>query len=235
MPHNKGIVVNSKLSKQQFFWLPLVIFIVGGLVAFYSNKQQLLENQQQIQSKLSARLEQISVAVVESVTLYQYGLRGLRGAIVTTGIDKFNYTNMQAYSASRDVDKEFPGARGFGLIRRISPVDVDSFVEYARQDRPDKTFAIRQLSPHADSLFIIQYIEPEHRNSEAVGLDIGSEAMRRHAALESAKFNDVRLTGPITLVQANQQPRHGFLILIPIYNSMQPPKTAEERLASIQG
>ena len=235
MQQNKQAASNPKLAKFRLFWLPLAIFCIGILVASYLDKQQAMQNQQYIQEKLHARLELISETVTDWVTLYQYGLRGLRGSVLTTGIDEFNYADMQAYSASRDVAKEFPGANGFGLIRYVTPEQREAFIDHARQDRPDKTFAIRQFKAHSDSLMIIQYIEPEQKNNEALGLDIGSEAMRRRAALDSAKYNDVRLTAPIQLVQDRQQTRYGFLILLPIYRANSPLQSLEERLANIQG
>ena len=235
MQQNIQTTSSPKLAKLKLFWLPLLIFIIGILAASYLDKQQRLANQHYVQSQLNSRLTQISEAVVDSVTLYQYGLRGLRGAIVTTGFDKFNYTDMQFYSGSRDVDLEFPGARGFGLIRLVTPQQVPAFLEQAKQDRPDDTFAIRQLNPHEEDLFVIQYIEPENRNSAAVGLDIGSEANRRHAAVQAAELNDVRLTAPITLVQEDQKVRHGLLILMPIYGLNPIPQSKEERLANIKG
>lgn len=221
---------NSKL-----IWAPLIIFVIGLFVAIYLDQQKTLENQQYIQAKLESRLEQIGEAVVETLTLYQYGLRGLRGAVLATGFDKFNYAQMQAYSDSRDIDEEFPGARGFGVIRYVSPKQQGNFVEQARQDRPDKKFAIRQLNSHQNSLFVIQYIEPENQNQQAVGLDIGSESGRRFAAIESAKNNDMRLTAPITLVQASNKVRHGFLIMMPIYGTTAIPQNAEERVKNVLG
>ncbi|WP_340680937.1 CHASE domain-containing protein [Paraglaciecola sp.] len=234
MRDNKQSTANPTKTKLKLFWLPLGIFIIGFIIATYLGKQQTVQNQQYIQEKLHARLELITETVTDWVTLYQYGLRGLRGSVLTTGVDEFTYANMQAYSASRDVAKEFPGANGFGLIRYITPQQQAEFVEHARQDRPDLTFAIRQFKAHSDSLMIIQYIEPEQKNNEALGLDIGSEAMRRSAAMESAKYNDVRLTSPIQLVQDRQQTRYGFLIMMPIYRVHSPIQTPEDRLSNVQ-
>ncbi|WP_339724452.1 CHASE domain-containing protein [uncultured Paraglaciecola sp.] len=231
---NKGIIVANH-ENPKLIWVPLVIFIVGLLVATYLDQHKSLENQHYIQAKLESRLEQIGDSVVDTLTLYQYGLRGLRGAILAAGIDEFSYAKMQAYSDSRDIDKEFPGARGFGIIRYVAPLQQDNFVEHARQDRPDKNFAIRQLNAHQNSLFVIQYIEPEQQNQQAVGLDIGSESVRRFAAMESAKYNELRLTAPITLVQASNKIRHGFLIMMPIYGANPVPQNIDERMANIQG
>ena len=224
-----------KVAKTKLFRLPVVIFVVGLIVALYLDQQQQMEQQQYIESKLHARLELIDEAVVESITLYQYGLRGLRGTITTLGVDNFDYAAMQTYTVTRDKDSEFPGARGFGFIRYLLPGQEADFVAMAAADRPDKTFAIRELNSHNDSKFVIQYIEPEHRNKQAVGLDIGSGPMRREAALNAAKYNQVRLTAPITLVQASEHVRHGFLILLPIYD-VDPSKLSEQqRLAHLRG
>ncbi|KXI28477.1 CHASE domain-containing protein [Paraglaciecola hydrolytica] len=233
MQSNDNAITEFKLANQKLFWLPFGILVVGLIVATILDNRKAAENQQHIHTMLNTRLAQISDAVIESVTLYQYGLRGLRGAVVTAGINQFNYANMQAYSASRDIDVEFPGARGFGIIRYLLPEQVSDFVEQARQDRPDQKFNIRQLTKHSESQFIIQYIEPENKNSEALGLDIGSESMRRRAALDAARFNEVRLTGPITLVQESKLVRHGFLILLPIYSTDPSLLSPEQRLEKI--
>ncbi|WP_237333325.1 CHASE domain-containing protein, partial [Vibrio anguillarum] len=93
---------------------------------------------------------------------------------MTASADAFDYEQMFRYTQTRDYPKEFPGARGFGFIRFVEPQQKEMFLEQARLDRPDKTFNIRSLSEHNSSLFVIQYIEPEERNKQAVGLDIGS-------------------------------------------------------------
>ena len=235
MQKTKQHAFNFNYVKQKLIRFPLAMFIVGILIANYLDKQQMLENQNIIQEKLAFRLEQIEESVVDSITRYQYGLRGLKGAILTTGLGAFNYTHMQAYSLSRDLDYEFPGAKGFGLIRYITPQQQDSFSEKARQDRPDKLFDLRQIKPHQDNLFVIQYIEPEQKNQQAIGLDIGSEPLRRHAAIESAKYDELRLTAPITLVQASNKIRHGFLIMMPIYDVTPVPQNTIERMQHIQG
>ncbi len=216
-------------------WLPLIIFALGYLVASYLDSQQQQQNHQTIQRELDARLKQISEGVVERVTLYQYGIRGVRGAVMTSRLENFDYAQMQAYTKTRDYPLEFPGARGFGFIRFILPDQKDDFVAKARADRPDNSFDIRTLTAHNDSLFVIQYIEPENRNKQAVGLDIGSESMRREAALNAARFNEVRLTAPITLVQASKKTKQGFLILMPIYQHNEVPARIDQRLQELAG
>ena len=215
-------------------WLPVGLLLVGYVLATHFSEQQQLHNEQRIRQAVTQRLEKIAEDVKTNVTLYQYGLRGTRGAIMTAGPDNFNYPLMQAYTLSRDYQKEFPGARGFGLIRYLQSDQQVAFLAQRAKERPDYPFNIKQLQKHNESVFVITYIEPEQNNKEAVGLDIGSESMRRRAALEAALNNDVRLTGPITLVQASEKIQHGFLILMPVYYS-QPAPEQQQRLSQLYG
>jgi len=234
----ESVLTSSAIKKRNVFWslsIPLCLLIIGyGVATHYADKQE-LQQQQRIESAVSQRLKQITEGVKEKVTLYQYGLRGTRGAIMAVTPQKFSYQTMQTYTNSRSYDVEFPGARGFGLIRVVQPEETDAFLQRVAQERPNYSFKIKQLQPHQDSLFIIEYIEPEQRNNQAVGLDIGSESMRRRAALDAALNNDVRLTAPITLVQANQKTQQGFLILMPVYQQMLAPSEPEQRLAQLHG
>ncbi|NOU51243.1 response regulator [Pseudoalteromonas sp. JBTF-M23] len=199
--------------------LPLLILVAGLVYCTIVYKQQSQLREQRIHEALAERLEFVATGVEQRVELYQYGLFGLSGAISAVGVDNFDYYAMQRYMKVRDYNREFPGARGFGFIRFVMPQEEQAFIQQVRQQRPDKSFKVKQLTPHAQSRFIIQFIEPERRNASAVGLDIGSETMRRRAAMDAAISDEARLTAPITLVQANKKAQQGFLILLPIYGS----------------
>jgi hypothetical protein len=155
--------------------------------------------------------------VIDRITLYQYGLRGLRGSIVSVGADKYRLENMLQYVQSRDINLEFPGARGFGFIRKVKAAELPTFLQQASKDR-GKPFVLQQLQPHQNDHFIIQYVEPYLRNKAAVGLDIGSDPSRRQAALQAARNNAPTLTAPITLVQQSEKTGQGFLFLLPVYH-----------------
>ncbi len=139
-----------------------------------------------------------------------------------------------SYSATRDVDREFPGARGFGVIWRVPEAAEGAFVEQVRAEGwPD--FEVHQLSPSHGERFIIHLIEPVERNLQAMGLDIASEHNRRAAALRSMYSGEATLTGPITLVQATGKPLHSFLVMIPIYRPGASLDAPEERAAATLG
>ncbi|MBK1666017.1 histidine kinase [Rhodospirillum rubrum] len=197
---------------------------LSGLAVWWVTQR----NAELAETAASLELTRLSDAIAERITLYQYGLRGARGVIGTFGETGITREIFRGYSKTRDIGAEFPGARGFGFIRRVPADRVERFLAEARADGwPD--FTIAQFTPHDGERFVIQYIEPAQRNMKAVGLDIASEENRRAAALAAIDTGEVRLTGPITLVQASGDKSQAFLILLPIYRTLSTPETLAER------
>ena len=222
-----------KKNKQLIAWflIPLIICVcLSGLVALQIDRN----NHRVIQEAVQQETRRIADEMVERINLYQYGLRGARGAVLTAGETTISRDLFRRYSQTRDIDKEFPGARGFGFIRRVAPEQEAEFLAKARLDgKPD--FAIRQFSPHSRDRYVIQYIEPVERNAPAVGLDTASEEHRREAAETSMRSGAVAITAPITLVQATGNPSQSFLIFLPIYSTTVTPETVAERERQLVG
>lgn len=204
--------------------------LVTGLLAGWLERA----NQARLHKALSAATERVADGVVKRLELYQYGLRGARGTLLTTGEWGMSREIFGRYARSRDVSREFPGARGFGLIRRVPKNELETFLARARADGP-ADFRLHELSPHDGEHYIIQYIEPLAGNEPAIGLDIASERNRREAALSAMRSGEVRLTAPITLVQYLGKPHQSFLILMPIYREGVVPITEAERERQLMG
>lgn len=206
-------------------WIPL---LVGLLLTFSAAGVLHYQNQIEAREHIHDLANQAESLIKERFSRFEYGLRGARGAVLAAGVDKLTRKQFEDYINSRDIEREFPGALGFGFIRRV-PVDKEAdFVAAARRD-DFPNFTIRTLTPHDGDRFIIQYIYPEKPNLQAIGLDIGSETNRRKAALASVREQQPYLTAPITLVQADSKPRRGVLILLPVYPSRMELKTPAER------
>ena len=126
----------------------------------------------------------------------------------------------------RDSKPPVTDVSGFSMQPFIGAALRQPEKNYAKFDFSDieedrgEAFKISSLSESALSRFVIQYIEPEHNNKQAIGLDIGSEMHRRNAALSAARDNSSTLTSPITLVQADAKVKHGFLLLLPLSFTM---------------
>ena len=192
------------------------------------------DNDRTAAGRFSALARRTADQIHERLSLYEYGLRGSRGAMIGAGHQALTRARFHQYTESRDIEREFPGARGMGIIRRVAQADEAAFIENARAD-DYPSFTIRQLAPHAGDRYVIQYIEPIAGNQQAVGLDIASEPQRRRAAEASMRSGDATLTGPITLVQAEQLPQRSFLLLLPIYVPDRAVATPEQRIEATVG
>lgn len=208
--------------------LAFIVFLCGIFLSATFGYQIHQNNQSRVNHATSESLDNTVKTIFTRIELYQYGLRGARGAVLTVGENNISRALFYRYSLTRDIDIEFPGARGFGFIRRIKPDHTEQFVASASADGwPD--FKIREMNSNPGERYVIQYIEPVERNIAAVGLDIASETNRFNAAYSAMLSGEVRLTAPITLVQATGQPQQSFLILLPLYQGGAKPENQTDR------
>ncbi|MEP7381761.1 MAG: PAS domain S-box protein [Gemmatimonadota bacterium] len=165
---------------------------------------------------------------------YEFGLRGARGAVLAAGIERLDRERFRIYSSSRDNRREFPGVRGVAVVRRVPAPRVADFVEHARRvGQP--SFAIHELAPNAGERFLVQFVEPETENRDALGLDYASDSLRRRAALQSVEHGVATMTAPITLVMPGGQSSLGVLLFLPIFRPDAPIGTATDRNAAAEG
>ncbi|MGO4890759.1 response regulator [Flavobacterium sp. W21_SRS_FM6] len=216
--------------KKTVAWLILCVLLLSSIFLAKQVKDAIhQENDTLIKAAMAEQLDKISHDIVSAMTQYNSGLHGLLAAVKTNGFDQFTYEKQLIYFNNRDYPTEFPGARGFGIIKYVEQEQLPQFLASAAAERHG-AFELKQLSAPKNPLFIIQYIEPESDNVAALGLDIGSEPTRRVAALKAASTEKSQLTGPITLVQADERIKHGFLLLLAVYE-----KNANQTEKKLQG
>jgi PAS domain S-box-containing protein len=169
-----------------------------------------------VQARVETGSAEVANRLEERLRLYEFGLRGARGAIAAAGGANVHRRAFEAYVTTRDLAVEFPGARGIGFIRRVPAAEQAAFEAVARAEGPGD-FRVRQIEPNGGERFVIHYIYPRADNPGATGLDIASEARRRDAAIAAARLGRTQLSAPITLVQADARTRRGLLMLLPVY------------------
>lgn len=206
--------------EKAFLFLPFLGFIIWTFLTLHLRESILFrfeENHQKTFLKVSSILE-------EKALSYIHALQGMGGFIIA---EEFSPTpaSMREHSIFRNNFNNFPGALGYGFIRKVEDRILDKYI-LSQKQRGD--FNFRQLSKYNGDHYIIEFIEPFEKNKEALGLDIASEKNRREAA-ELAIDNDIpSLTGPITLVQAEKRGT-GFLFFLPLYRTIPHPKSTAER------
>lgn len=209
-------------------------WLSGLAFALFMAVWQYRDNVVEQELRFEASSEQLVDEIKTRMGRYAYGLRGARGLVIGAGGDSVTRERFHQYSVSRDIELEFPGARGFGFIRRVPVEQEAAFVDAARRDG-FPNFKIRQIQPHGGERYVIQYIEPQSSNLPAVGLDVASEAQRRQAAELSRDTGGPVLTGPITLVQSEGRVLQSVLLMLPIYQPSLPIGTMDERRRAILG
>ncbi len=181
------------------------------------------------QERFQGLVEKTTQRLVERLQSYEKGLRGVRAAMLATGVDQMTLDRFRMVMRSRDVDTEFPGARGLGFIRRVAPDEQGEYLHRVEK-LGRENFRIRSLGPTPGDRFVIQFIEPQYRNEQAVGLDVASEVRRRETMVEAMRTGRATLTRPITLVQATGQIGQGFLLMLPVYPDHRVPSADIDRL-----
>ncbi|MBY0237832.1 MAG: CHASE domain-containing protein [Burkholderiaceae bacterium] len=208
--------------------IPALLLAAGLLASAAMAWRQERQNHERAQTAFGVLADRTAEAVAGRMQRYEFGLRGARGAIIALGDGGISREAFSRYSQTRDIGREFPGALGFGFIRKVEEAQAGNFVAAARADGWDD-FAIRQLVPHDGDRYVIQYIEPVVTNRAAVGLDLASEERRRAAAEQAMQSGKATISAPIVLVQAGGAVQRSFLLLLPIYRSPAVPASAALR------
>ncbi|MCE4537418.1 CHASE domain-containing protein [Pelomonas sp. P7] len=206
--------------------LSIGLALTGGAVIW---KQQ--RARAEAQALQERQVERLQDDLVKRLTMPVYGLKGARGTLAAMG-GRVTRSAFRAYVESRDLPREFPGARGFGFIERVEQADLAAFVAARRRDgAPDfDVHGLGQESTH----YIVSEIEPLARNAAAWGLDSGANPVRRQAIEQAVDSGEATLSSPTPLVQDRQQ-GPGFLLLVPVYKQGRDPGTPAERRAALLG
>lgn len=190
-------------------WMVVFLSLVLTFGAWYISKT--IANDK-AQERFHHEVEKLNELVQDRMQNYAFALVSGVGTITANGGD-IDRQQWRAFSESLALPERLPGINGIGVIYRVAPERVDSFIESQRQLLPD--FSIHPTHEIND-FWPITYIEPEDSNAAAIGLDMAHETNRYTAALKAMYTGTTQITGPIVLVQdSNRTP--GFLIYHPFY------------------
>jgi signal transduction histidine kinase len=158
-------------------------------------------------------VQSASDRVRSRLDVYTTTLRG--GAAFFAASDTVTVEEFGGYIARLEVQRWYPGVQGIGWTRRLQ----------------------HGLPGEVDEIHAIRFLEPmDARNRAAVGFDMYSEPVRRHAMRRARDRGEPALSGKVRLVQeifGSQQP--GFLLYVPVYTGGLVPATEAERRALLSG
>lgn len=127
------------------FWSGATCLGVGLVLSILAAALQREANDRAARSRLQQLAGEVASQVEARMRTFEYGLRGIRGVVLAHG-GMPGLAEMRRYGRGRDIAKEFPGARGFGVVWRVAADEEEAHV--ARMAKSGRTeFAVRQLAP----------------------------------------------------------------------------------------
>ena len=151
------------------------------------------------------------------------------------GSDYVSRTEWHRFSQEINLQKNYPGMQGLGLIKVVNPDLVHALVLKMRTDG-FPTFSIKPAGKRNQYAPVL-YLEPmDKRNLQAIGYDIFSEPIRR-AAMQRARDTGLpSITKRIILVQEiGSDVQSGILMALPFYKTGVTLETIEDRRKALIG
>ncbi|WP_417512590.1 CHASE domain-containing protein [Marinobacter sp.] len=166
------------------------------------------------EDQFDQRVEQLNALLLDRMQKYEFALLSGVGTIRVNDGDT-SLTQWKRFADVLAIQDRLPGIVGIGVIKRVPESQLASYLAEQREERPD----FRVHPPHEGSDFWpITYLEPLAGNEAAIGLDMAHESNRYTAALKAMRTGQTQITGPIALVQDDEQ-KPGFLFYHPFYRT----------------
>ncbi|MDP7223421.1 MAG: CHASE domain-containing protein [Alphaproteobacteria bacterium] len=207
--------------------LAMLTLLVPLGLTFYAWKISSENAYQETLAQFQTLSQENEKALLNRIDTYNYALLG--GAGFLQGSNFVSRTEWRHYVETIDVQTNFPGINGIGVIDEVKPENLAPYIQSVRENEAPyfKIHPETQDRPY----YIINYIEPVSINEAAVGLNVGFEDHRTEAANLARDTGRSAITKRIILVQ-DQEQTPGFLLFHPLYDKSKPINTVEERRAA---
>ncbi|RDC60518.1 Blue-light-activated histidine kinase [Alteripontixanthobacter maritimus] len=149
------------------------------------------------------------------------------GAALFGTAGEVNATVFRRFISELRFDSDYRSAEGFGWAVAIRPEEVAEFEASVQEETPGRMRVEPVPSSSAELVVPVTFLQPDtERNRRALGFDMYSEPIRRAAMDEAVKNARPTASGRIILVQEGTGTDAGFLIYMPVFDSL----SAERRL-----
>ncbi|MBA3850076.1 MAG: hypothetical protein C0502_08775 [Opitutus sp.] len=210
-------------------WLP-ALMLVGGL-ALTGGAAWLAraEVQQTEQARFERLCERVVGMLQARFDLAAQAVHGVRALIDAS--DRVDHREWASYC--RSMEPYFnAGVVGLGFVERIRREEASEIESRLRAEGlPNLTI---ERSGANEWLYVVTRIEPLAKNAGALGLDIGSDIIRRMAADEAMHTGRLALTHRLNATGGGHE-RPGFLLLLPVYRSGARTDTPERKTSALSG
>jgi PAS domain S-box-containing protein len=204
----------------------LAALLLTGAVAYYVEASATAKDRLRFDNAVQRTQRNIEDRVNTYVALLLAG----RGFLDASG--QVSQADFRAFTNRMELTTRYPGIQGIGFSMRLSGEDLTT------QPGVESNPAIRVYPDFPrEEYHMVVYLEPlDRRNRAAIGYDMFTEPVRRAAMEKARDTGQPAASGRVTLVQEiDPQKQAGFLIYVPVYETMETPATLSDRRSGLRG
>jgi signal transduction histidine kinase len=218
------------------YWLPGAILLAGWTFSALMYAWIVRASTAYDEGRFTRVIGGVEGRIRINLRSYEDALRWTAGVLAT--FDHMDREHWRTFTRQIDVRQRFPGTEGVALVRPIRHAAVAAVLNQERS-RGWPIQGVRAIpgtvlpqAPDAEH-FVVLYPD-ESNESQVIGLDLGTEPLRREAAERARDLGIATLTRSTMLVKDGEN-RRGWLMLYPIYRPGAPRETVEQRRAALRG
>ena len=213
--------------------IPPFILVTGlfftGLAAYYFSRNSETNDL----NRFLIEVQLLRSSIESQTGTYLALLQASRGFFYANrNADRADFTTYIRYL---EIRKHYSGLQGIGFVSRVSP-ENRSLLEKGLREEGVTGFQIYPSGEREEYNVVILMEPDDDRNRAVLGYDMFSEPVRRSALERARDEGSFALTGRVILKQeidANKQ--SGFIIYLPVYETLTEPTTIEARRRFING
>lgn len=216
-----------KMKEKIYNALPYLVLLSGLLVTFLFFRTEQLRQKVEQETYFQEQTDKIRQNIL--YRLQTYVDEQIAAAAFVSSSDVVKRREWRKFVAALELDLNYPGIYGLGFAVPVQKKDSLLFIREIKADEPIdfKITGMGQV-PEATDLYIIKFLEPQSRNKQALGFDMGSEPVRRKAMEAARNTKEPSISDRVILVQ-DQGRKPGFLIYVPVFKTFGVSDTAKAR------
>ncbi len=223
-------MLRRMIAIKQVPWLVLVVSLTATMAVWHYTRTDVLKH---------ARVHFYSIAqeyrddIIDRMRNYETVLYGGVG-LFDASDDEVSRDSWRRYLQALHIEREFPGTRGVGFSKRISPREKASHVRQVRaKGFPEVFIWPEERSEYTSVIFLEPF---SGRNLRSSSYDMFSDPVRRAAMERARDEGSAMLSGKvIPLQETDKDKQNGILMYAPVYRRGMPNGNVEERRAALTG
>jgi PAS domain S-box-containing protein len=206
-------------------FLPIFVFFMMRNLVDRQREARFLIEAAQMRSVINQNIDNLSDS-----------LNAVKGFFASS--ENVNRREWMTFTQYLEASREYHGIMKMRYYEKVEKDRLGAFVDSVRADTSVKPEGYPQFAvfPEGDRdvYFPVMYVNPESEGFEAMGFDVASEPLRRHALTEAAEENRIVITGPLRWL-AKPSEKWVMLFILPIFENGREIPPAGGRLDRVAG